>query len=297
MNETHDTLKLPTDGGGKPAPVAEGGLLHHLRVSVVATFVLAVLCCGFYPLVVWGLSQVFFHDKANGSLITDANGQVIGSKLIGQPFADAKYFHPRPSAAGSGYDAAASSGSNLGPTSKKLLNGTTKPTTQPNPKGGDPVPGPDAVDYDGIKLRLVNYLEENGRTFALIREKRDDKGNVVERTPVEVKAFKTGKGNYDQVKLINAFNDDVALTVKPDESVPTDAVTASASGLDPHISVENAIIQANRVAVARKIGVEKVKELIDRNTDGRGLGILGEPGVNVLMLNRTLDKAYPVAKQ
>lgn len=297
MNDTNDRLKLATyDGGGKPTPVAEGGLLHHLRVSVVATFVLAVLCCGFYPLVVWGLSQVFFHDKANGSLITDANGQVIGSKLIGQPFADARYFHPRLSAAGSGYDATASSGSNLGPTSKKLLNGTTKPTTQPNPKGGDPIPGPDAVDYDGIKLRLVNYLEENGRTYALIREKRDDKGNVTERTTVDPKTLKTDKGDYDQVKLIEAFNDDVALTVRSGEDVPADAVTASASGLDPHISVENALIQMNRVATARKVSVAQVKQLIDQNTDGRGLGVLGEPGVNVLVLNLALDKAYPAAK-
>lgn len=297
MNETNDKLKLATDDGRKPATVAEGGLLHHLRVSVVATFVLAVLCCGFYPLVVWGLSQVFFHDKANGSLITDANGQVIGSKLIGQPFSDAKYFHPRPSAAGNGYDATASGGSNLGPTSKKLLNGTTKPTTQPNPKGGDPIPGPDAVDYDGIKLRLVNYLEENGRTYALIREKRDDKGNVTERTTVDPKTFKTDKGDYDQVKLVNAFNDDVALTVKPSEDVPADAVTASASGLDPHISVENAQIQVGRVASARKVSIEQVKQLIDQNTDGRDLGVLGEPGVNVLTLNLALDKTYPVAKQ
>jgi K+-transporting ATPase ATPase C chain len=92
----------------------------HIRGAVVSTFVLAVVCCGLYPLIVFGVSQLFFHDKANGSLIIDRSGAVRGSKLLGQGFTDPRYFHPRPSAAGNGYDAANSGGSNLGPTSQKL---------------------------------------------------------------------------------------------------------------------------------------------------------------------------------
>src|SRR6267154_2607923 len=92
----------------------------HIRGAVVSTLVLAVVCCGLYPLIVFGISQLLFRDKANGSLIVSADGSVRGSKLLGQSFSDAKYFHPRPSAAGNGYDATSSGGSNLGPTSKKL---------------------------------------------------------------------------------------------------------------------------------------------------------------------------------
>ena len=92
----------------------------NIRGAVVSTFVLAVVCCGLYPLIVFGISQTFFRDKANGSLIVDPNGTVRGSRLLGQEFADPKYFHPRPSAAGNGYDATSSGGSNLGPTSQKL---------------------------------------------------------------------------------------------------------------------------------------------------------------------------------
>src|ERR1700736_5095779 len=108
----------------------------EIRAAVFATLVLAVVCCGLYPLVVFGLGQALFHDKANGSLITDKDGTVRGSKLLGQGFAAAKYFHPRPSSAGNGYDAANSGGSNLGPTSQKL--------------------------YDSIKERVAAYRTENG---------------------------------------------------------------------------------------------------------------------------------------
>jgi K+-transporting ATPase ATPase C chain len=139
-------------------------LLSEIRGAVVATLVLAVVCCGIYPLVVFGIAQTAFHDKANGSLITDAKGTVVGSKLLGQGFADEKYFHPRPSAAGNGYDAANSSGSNLGPTSQKL--------------------------HDAVKERVEAYRKENG--------------------------------------------------LKDTDAVPADAVTASGSGLDPHISLRPA---------------------------------------------------------
>lgn len=189
-------------------------LFSELRGAVMATLVLAVVCCGLYPVVVWGIAQVAFPDQANGSLITDAKGTVVGSKLLGQGFTGEKYFHPRPSAAGSGYDAANSGGSNLGPTSQKLA--------------------------DAIKERVEAYRKENG--------------------------------------------------LKDSDAVPADAVTASGSGLDPHISLRNAELQVARVAKARNLSVDKVNALIRANTDRADLGLLGEPGVNVLRLNLALDK-------
>ena len=187
----------------------------ELRPAILATLVLAIVCSGLYPLVVFGISQALFHDKANGSLIVDPDGTVRGSKLLGQNFTEGKYFHPRPSAAGNGYDAANSGASNLGPTSQKL--------------------------NDAIKDRLDAYRKEN---------------------------------NLDA----NA-------------AVPADAVTASGSGLDPHISVRNAELQISRVAKARGLSEGKVRELIRQNTAGRDLGVFGESRVNVLTLNRALDSA------
>src|SRR2546423_13705051 len=126
-------------------------LLHHLRVSLVATLVLAILLCGIYPLIVWGLAQVIFSAKANGSLIVK-DGQVRGSTLLAQNFTDSKYFHPRPSAAGNGYDAANSGGTNLGPLSDKLINGIHKKT----PDGKD-----DPANFDGVRDLLDAYRKEN----------------------------------------------------------------------------------------------------------------------------------------
>ena len=299
MNDKHSNLTIAHPGDADKPPVANNdGMLTHLRVSVIATIVLAVIVSGVYPLVVWALSQAIFHDKANGSLINDAGGNVQGSRLIGQAFGDAKYFHPRPSAAGSnGYDPTTSSGSNLGPTSKKLLNGTTRPTTLPMKlASGDYALGPDAVDYDGIKLRVIGYCEDNSIPYELSFEKKDEKGTV-QRTVLDaaaIKAIKTDKGEYDQVKLVNGFNNGGnTLTVKALAPIPADAVTASASGLDPHISIENADKQVARVATARNVSPEKVRQLIAENTDERDLYVLGEPGVNVLMLNLALDKQYP----
>jgi K+-transporting ATPase ATPase C chain len=185
----------------------------EIRGAVMATLVIAVVGCGLYPLVVFGISQTFFRAKANGSLIVDQNGIVRGSRLLAQGFTADKYFHPRPSAAGNGYDAANSGGSNLGPTSQKL--------------------------NDAIKDRIDAYRKENGLSGS--------------------------------------------------ESLPADAVTASGSGLDPHISLRNAELQAPRVAKARGLSEEKVRELIQRHTDARDLGVLGDPGVNVLGLNLALD--------
>src|SRR5438876_10387153 len=190
------------------------GLFSEIRGAVFATLVLAIVCCGLYPLVVFGISQALFHDKANGSLIIDTDGTVRGSKLLGQGFAHPKYFHPRPSAAGTRYDATSSGGSNLGPTSQKL--------------------------NDAITDRVAGYRKENG---------------------------------------LNA-----------EESVPADAVTGSGSGLDPHISLRNAELQTPRVAKARAVSEEKLRELIKQNTDARDLGLLGDPGVNVLSLNRALNQ-------
>jgi K+-transporting ATPase ATPase C chain len=186
---------------------------RQLGPAVVAIVVFTVLCGLVYPLVVTVVAQVAWHDKANGSLIKK-DGVVVGSSLIGQQFADAKYFHPRPSAAGAGYDGLSSSFSNLGPTNPDFLK--------------------------SIEERVSAYRREN--------------------------------------KL-------------PDtQQVPVDAVTASASGLDPDISVANAKLQAPRVAAARGLSVDAVLTLVKKNTNGRQWAFLGEPGVNVLKLNLALDQ-------
>jgi K+-transporting ATPase ATPase C chain len=186
----------------------------EIRGAIMSTIILAVVCCGLYPLVVFGIGQLAFRDKANGSLIVDAAGTIRGSRLLAQGFTDPKYFHPRPSAAGNGYDATNSGGSNLGPTSQKL--------------------------NDAIKDRIDAYRKENG---------------------------------------LNA-----------DQEVPADAVTASGSGLDPHISPRNAEFQVPRVAKARGVSEDKLRALIRQNTEGRDLGVLGDLGVNVLQLNLALDQ-------
>lgn len=187
--------------------------LTQLRGAVFSTLILAVVCCGIYPLLVFGLGKALFPAQAYGSLIVDSKGVVRGSKLIGQNFSGEKYFHSRPSAAGNGYDATSSGGSNLGPTSQKLA--------------------------DSIKQNVADYRAQNG--------------------------------------------------MATNASVPADAVTASASGLDPHISVANAEIQTARVARVRDLKVAEVLSLVHQYTDPAGLGFLGEPGVNVLRLNLALD--------
>jgi K+-transporting ATPase ATPase C chain len=187
--------------------------LSQLRGAIMSTVILAVVCCGIYPLVVDGLGHALFAEKADGSLIVDSKGVIRGSKLIGQNFTGARYFHPRPSAAGNGYDATSSGGSNLGPTSKKLA--------------------------DGIAQNVADYRSQNGLST---------------NTPV-----------------------------------PADAVTASGSGLDPHISLQNAEMQAPRVAKERRLKEEEVRAFIVKYTDPPGLGFLGDAGVNVLRLNLALD--------
>jgi potassium-transporting ATPase KdpC subunit len=183
------------------------------RGAIMATVMLALVCCAIYPLVVFFLGQALFAGKANGSLIVDSKGVIHGSRLLGQSFSGDKYFHPRPSAAGNGYDPTSSGGSNLGPTSKKLA--------------------------DSIAQNIADFRTQNG--------------------------------------------------LGANAPVPADAVTASGSGLDPHISVANAALQAPRVAKARGLPVEAVRALVTRHIDQPDLGFLGDPGVNVLLLNLDLD--------
>lgn len=232
-----------------------------LRMMIIFTILTGLV----YPVVMTGLSHVIFPKQAEGSLVT-VNGKVVGSSLIGQNFSKDEYFHPRPSAAGNGYDATASSGTNLGPTSAKLLRGTTKMDDKKN----------EVVDFDGISLRIVHYCLDN---------------DIPYESSVPLDQFKNAKGDLDEVKLIKAFNDDKnPLVFKPKAPIPADAVTASASGLDPHISVANAEVQAGRVAKARKLSADRIKQLIVQFTEKPDLGFLGEPRVNVLMLNIALDR-------
>jgi K+-transporting ATPase ATPase C chain len=196
---------------------ARESLVQHVRSVILMTVVLTVLLGIVYPLVMTGVSQVLFASQANGSLVRDSSGNVIGSILLAQNFTQPQHFHPRPSAAGSdGYDATSSGGSNLGPTNQKLI--------------------------DSVKDRVVAYREQNG--------------------------------------------------LADDAPVPVDAVTQSASGLDPDISPANALIQAGRVAKARNLPEDQVRALVNQNTEGRTLFILGEPRVNVLRLNLALDAGH-----
>jgi potassium-transporting ATPase KdpC subunit len=242
-------------------------ILPGLRIKIFMTVVLGVV----YPLAMTSISQVIFPKQANGSLIK-VGDKVVGSELIGQNFSKPEYFHPRPSSAGNGYDATSSGGSNLGPTSAKLVHGTTKMDDKKN----------EIVDFDGINLRIVHYCLDN---------------EIPYESSVPLDQFKDASGGLDDVKLIKAFNDDKApLTFTPKAPIPADAVTASASGLDPHISPDSARAQAARVAKARGIQVDQANQLVAQFTEGPDLGLLGEPRVNVLKLNLALDQRFPAKK-
>lgn len=202
-----NTIRAPTDR-----------LMKNLLTALLMTIVTTILFGLIYPLAVTGIAQLVFTDKANGQLIKRPDGTIIGSKIIGQPFSGPGYFHSRPSAAGTGYDAGASSGSNLGPTNQKLI---------------------DRVTADVTTLQAEN----------------------------------------------------------PGKPIPIDLVTTSASGLDPHISPAGADFQIPRVARSRGMSESEVTLLVAKHTEGRTLGLLGEPRVNVLLLNLELDERKPMTKK
>lgn len=219
--------------------------------------VLLVLCGVVFPLIVFVIGQLVFPDQANGSLLRDKQDLVIGSKLLGQQFTRAEYFHGRPSAAG--YNASNSTGSNIGPTNPQLIGGNGSEVTvaagTPPPTNATPVPGKANTysvpgSYAGVKAYAEQFRQENG--------------------------------------------------LPPNTPLPADIITASGSGLDPDISIDAALLQVNRIVAARQklggtnatITPDKVRELIRQNTQGRDLGFLGEPRVNVLALNVALNEAY-----
>lgn len=191
-------------------------LAHNLLVGILMTLVTTLLFGIMYPLVVTGLGQMLFPDKANGQLL-ERDGVLVGSRIIGQAFSAEVYFHSRPSAAGAGYDAANSAGTNLGPTNKKLI--------------------------DAVESAVAVARKDN-----------------------------------------------------PNSAVPVDLVTSSASGLDPHLSPAAAAFQIARVARARQMDQADLRRLVDEHTEGRQFGFLGEPRVNVLLLNLALDERWPVKK-
>lgn len=185
----------------------------NLITSILYTIVTTILLGLIYPAIVWAFARIY-SDKADGQLIRK-NGVVIGSRIIAQPFTGAGYFHPRPSAAGNGYDATNSGGSNYGPTNQKLI--------------------------DRVKGDVATLQAEN-----------------------------------------------------PGKPIPVDLVTTSGSGLDPHITPAGAEFQVPRVAKARGISEADLMQLVQKHTEGRTLGFLGEPRVNVLELNLALDEKYPM---
>jgi potassium-transporting ATPase KdpC subunit len=191
-------------------------ILKEIKTSLIVTAVLLVICCAVYPLVIFGAGQLLFPKQANGSLVLDEKGNPIASTLLAQNYTADKYFNPRPSAAGTGYDSTSSGGSNYGATSQAL--------------------------HDAVKQRVSDYRKANNL---------------------------------------------------PDtQSVPADAVEASGSGLDPHISLKNAAFQLPRVAKARNMSEDDLKAMVAKYTDGADFGILGEPGVNIVKLNLALDGKY-----
>jgi K+-transporting ATPase ATPase C chain len=248
---------------------------RQLLPALAMVLVFTVLTGLIYPLVVTGIAQGLFKDKANGSLI-ERDGEVVGSRWIGQPFTAPTYFHPRPSAdayvPGAQGGGVYSYGSNYGPSNPALIGNVPgvnmTETTNPYATPDDPYCVP------------VESTDADGNTIT------DASGNPV----YEKNSDGTYVCNPDTVpQRVLAYREENGLAA--DAPVPVDAVTATGSGLDPDISVANARLQAARVAKQRDMDVNAVLSLVDQHTDGRGLGFLGEPGVNVLELNLALDRA------
>jgi K+-transporting ATPase ATPase C chain len=193
-----------------------------IRTSLLASLIFTVILGIAYPILIWVVGQTFLPVHSNGSVIRDSSDRVVGSKFIGQNFSSERYFHPRPSFAGTnGYDAMASGASNLGPTSRKLV--------------------------DLLQERIENYRLENH--------------------------------------------------ISADQKIPVDAITASGSGLDPHISLPNAYLQAPRIATARNAPLSTIRDAIRTETSRRWLGIFGEKHVNVLLLNMKIDHLFPASEE
>ena len=288
-----------------------------------ALLVLTVITGFAYPLLIWAIGQLWLQNKAEGSIVT-VNGKPVGSKIIGQLFTDSngnalpQYFQSRPSAAGTnGYDPTASGGSNLGPESI-----VDTPADPAKIKGGS------SASDAGFKASLltqvcsrsaaVGQLEgvDGSRPFCTgdgvgavlsVIGPRDARGNVIHPTQVVSVNQPCATTNrpfldlYEGVRVECAkYGDDYSIgqtvpirgAAPAVPQVPADAVTASGSGLDPHISVSYADLQVARVAKARGVSADQVRRAVADHTDGRGLGFLGEPGVNVLELNLALDQKY-----
>jgi K+-transporting ATPase ATPase C chain len=203
--------------------------MKHIRPALVLTLFFVVVTGIAFPVVVWAIGNVVFPAQAHGSLMRDTRGHIVGSELIGQSFTKPEYFHPRPSAAGAGYDAANSGGTNLGPASDKLIRGSKD----------DPATKHTDEAFIGFEALARAYRLDNGLTS--------------------------------------------------DAMIPADAATRSASGLDPDISPKNAETQIPRVARARQLSPQRVRNLVAANTTGRTWRVFGEPRVNVLKLNLALD--------
>ncbi|MDP9073873.1 MAG: potassium-transporting ATPase subunit C [Actinomycetota bacterium] len=247
---------------------------RQLVTGLLVTVCLLVLLCGVFPLAVWGVGQVAFNHQANGSMVT-VGGKAVGSALIGQNFTDRsgnplnQYFQPRPSAAGTaGYDPTASAGSNLGPLNPNLIgNNIDDPKNNPYRTESDPYCVP--VPATGTGGAAVTDAQGNP-----VYQKNPDGSYVCNPSTVPERAIA-----YRQLNGLAA-----------DAKVPVDAVTASGSGLDPDISVANALDQADRVATARHLSRARVVGLINQHTSRRAWGVLGEDSVNVLDLNIALDR-------
>ena len=284
-------------------------LIRQHLAALRALLVLTVILGLGYPALVWLIAQVpGLHDNANGSLL-EVGGKPFGSRLIGQSFTDDKgnalpqYFQSRPSAAGNGYDPLATGASNLGPES--VVDTTGKASLLTLVCSRSKAVG----DLEGVSgARPFCTGDGVGAVLSVIGP-RDSRGNVVHPTrvvSVNEPCTSTKRPFLDSYEGVHVecakADEDYAigqiLPVRgagPDHpAVPADAVTASGSGLDPHISPAYADLQVARVAGARGIGADDVRRVVADNTAGRTLGFLGEPRVNVLELNAELDRKYPV---